>query len=160
MGPLQTDQASLPCLAAVRRTAVERWTQSVLASNSTSLSPPVDKGLWSTRPPTEEPRMDPTATPAPQPDDVPPAVLGELVVGNGRLIATRRASTGPLTLIGDGSGCDVRLHHDKVAPFHCALFHGPHGFVLRDLAGPGQTLGNGEPVQTAPLNHGDCIAVG
>ncbi len=104
--------------------------------------------------------MDPTATPAPQPDDVPPAVLGELVVGNGRLIGTRRALTGPLTLIGDGSGCDVRLHHDKVAPFHCALFHGPHGFVLRDLAGPGQTLVNGEPVQTRPLNHGDCIEVG
>jgi pSer/pThr/pTyr-binding forkhead associated (FHA) protein len=104
--------------------------------------------------------MDPAATPAPQPDDVPPAVLGELVVGTGRLIGTRRTLTGPLTLVGDGSGCDVRLHHDKVAPFHCALFHGPHGFVLRNLAGAGQTLVNGEPVETRPLKHGDRIEVG
>jgi pSer/pThr/pTyr-binding forkhead associated (FHA) protein len=102
--------------------------------------------------------MDPTS--APQPDDIPAAVLGELVVGNGRLIGTRRALAGPLTLVGDGTGCDVRLHHDKVAPFHCALFHGPHGFVLRDLAGSGQTLVNGQPVETQALHHGDRIEIG
>ena len=31
--------------------------------------------------------MEPNATPPPLPGDAPPAVLGELVVGNGRLIA-------------------------------------------------------------------------
>jgi pSer/pThr/pTyr-binding forkhead associated (FHA) protein len=104
--------------------------------------------------------MEPNATPPPLPGDAPPAVLGELVVGNGRLIATRRALTGPLTLIGDGSGCDVRLHSDKIAPFHCALFHGPDGFVLRDLGAAGGTLVNGKAVESCPLRHGDRIEVG
>ena len=100
--------------------------------------------------------MEPSATPSPRSS----AVLGELVVGNGRLIGTRRAMTGPLTLIGEGTGCDVRLHSDKVAPFHCVLIHGPHGFVLRDLDTKGGTLVNGKPVETQPLRHGDRIEVG
>ena len=104
--------------------------------------------------------MEPTATPAPLAGDAPPAVLGELVVGTGKLIGTRRPLTGPFTLIGDGSGCHIRLHNDKVAPFHCALFHGPHGFVLRNLGTLGATLVNGVAVESGSLRHGDRIEVG
>ena len=101
--------------------------------------------------------MEPSTPPVPRPS----AVLGELVVGNGRLIGTRRPMTGPLTLIGEGTGCDVRLPTaTRSRRFHCVLVHGPHGFVLRDLGTQGGTRVNGEPVETMPLHHGDRIEVG
>jgi hypothetical protein len=83
-----------------------------------------------------------------------------LVVQNGRLSGARRALRGPLTLIGREPGCDVRLNLDGVDPLHCAILHGPAGFVLRDLDSRDGTLVNGERVSTSLLCQGDVIAVG
>src|SRR5947209_1915884 len=52
-------------------------------------------------------RMDSTANLPASPEG--PAPLGELVLQNGRLSGARRPLAGPLTLIGQVAGCDVRL---------------------------------------------------
>ncbi len=99
-------------------------------------------------------------TPDPLLDPTPPPPAGaELIVQNGRQSGNRLPVTGPLTLIGEAPGCEVRLNVDGVAPLHCALAWGPDGLVLRDLAGQG-TLVNGRPVSAGPLHDGDTLAVG
>jgi pSer/pThr/pTyr-binding forkhead associated (FHA) protein len=103
--------------------------------------------------------MEPTP-PAPALPEHADAPAGELVVQNGRLSGARRALRGPLTLIGREPGCEVRLNLDGVNPLHCAILHGPTGFVLRDLGSAGGTLLNGQTVSTCRLRHGDVITVG
>jgi exonuclease SbcC len=89
-----------------------------------------------------------------------PAPLGELVLQNGRLSGARRSLTVPLTLIGQAPGCEVRLNIEGVNPLHCALLHGPAGFVLRDLDSVTGTRVNGQPVTMTLLRDGDRIEVG
>jgi hypothetical protein len=103
------------------------------------------------------------ATPGPTPPNRPRPALapaGELVIQNGRLQGTRQALGVPLTCIGQGPACDLRLSADGVGSVHCLIVHGPGGFVARDLGGPGGMLVNGEPVGSAPLHDGDLLAVG
>src|SRR5579883_2155955 len=80
--------------------------------------------------PRMEPKHDPRA------HDLPleaPAVPGELVVQNGRLSGTRCPLRAPLTLIGRGEDCDIRVNVDGVAPLHCAISLGPQGASLRNF---------------------------
>jgi hypothetical protein len=103
--------------------------------------------------------MERTHDPLPDFAAPPPAAGAELIVQNGRLSGSRLPVSGPLTLIGEAAGCDIRLNVEGVAPLQCALAWGPDGLLLRDLAGPG-TLVNGRPVATGPLHDGDTITFG
>src|SRR4051794_24212577 len=94
--------------------------------------------------------------PQPEPPGRPPP--GELVVQNSRLRGARRGLTSPLTLIGRGPPCEVRLHAEGVQDLHCAVVYGPHGFLLRDLGGGSRV--NGQEVVACALCHGDQIGVG
>jgi hypothetical protein len=104
--------------------------------------------------------MELLATAAPSPDESEPPAPGELIVENGRLAGTRCPLNSPLTLVGQGDGCEVRLNFDGIFPFHCAIARGRQGFVLRDLGGPAGTRVNGEPVTSRVLHPGDHISVG
>lgn len=105
--------------------------------------------------------MEPTPVSAPEPlDDAPPAMLGELILQNGRLSGTRRVLASPLTLIGRDPSCEVHINVDGVQPLHCAIVHGRAGFFLRALGGEGATLVNGEAAQETPLQDGDVLTIG
>lgn len=91
-------------------------------------------------------------------DSAPPA---ELVVQNGRMKGARRTLTGPMTLIGQGQDCEVRLNVDGIQSLHCLLVHSRDGYVIRDLAGDGSTLVNDRSVVgDEPLQDGDRIGIG
>src|SRR5437588_11948368 len=104
--------------------------------------------------------MQSSPNPAPHPAPPEEPNYGRLVVRTGRVSGTRRALTGPLTLIGQAAGCDVRLNVDGVNPLHCALIHGPGGLMVRDLGSAAGTRVNGEAVATRALRSGDEIGVG
>jgi hypothetical protein len=99
--------------------------------------------------------------PSPPPGDaIRPSPTGELVVLNGRQSGTRCPLVIPLTLLGRGDDCDVRLGGDAIRPWHCALVYGPGGWVVRDFPGHA-TLVNDEPLRPGrPLRDGDALAVG
>jgi pSer/pThr/pTyr-binding forkhead associated (FHA) protein len=101
--------------------------------------------------------MEPTALP-PLPGQ--PSLPGELVVQNGRSSGARLPLNDPLTLIGQASGCDIRLNVDGVEPFHCAIVLDPAGPILRDLGTANATRVNGEGVTTHRLATGDVIEIG
>jgi pSer/pThr/pTyr-binding forkhead associated (FHA) protein len=88
------------------------------------------------------------------------AFPGELVVQNGRLSGTRCPLRAPLTLIGRGEDCDIRVNVDGVGSLHCAISLGPEGACLRRLNRKHETRVNGERVSTASLQDGDSITVG
>lgn len=90
----------------------------------------------------------------------PPGPEGELVVRNGRLLGTRRPLGAPLTLIGQASGCDLRLPVEGVELLHCVIVTDRGGPLLRDLDTPGGTRVNGVKVQTHRLVSGDVIEIG
>jgi pSer/pThr/pTyr-binding forkhead associated (FHA) protein len=90
----------------------------------------------------------------------PPGSPGELVVQNGRLSGARRPLAGLLTLIGQASGCDIRLNVDGVSPLHCAIVDDPNGPILRDLGTSAGTRVNGAPVVAHRLVNGDLVEVG
>jgi hypothetical protein len=103
------------------------------------------------------------ATPGPSPQKRPRPALapaGELVIQTGALKGTRRALGVPLTCIGRGPACDLRLDVDGVGPLHCLVAHGPGGFLVRDLDSPGGTFVNGARVSHAALRDGDVLTVG
>ena len=89
-----------------------------------------------------------------------PEPAAELVVTNGRLAGARRMLSGPLTLIGQGVGCDLRLLEDGVALLHCAVIADAEGPLLRDLGSAAGTRVNGQPVTTHRLANGDKVEVG
>lgn len=86
--------------------------------------------------------------------------LCELVLQNSRLAGTRRALTGPLTLLGQAAGCELRLNVEGVRPLHCAIVIGREAVSLRDFGGEGVTRVNGEPVAQQDLCSGDLLTVG
>ena len=88
------------------------------------------------------------------------AATGGLVVLNGRLKGARRPLTGPMTLIGQAQGCEVRLNVQGVKPYHCAIIQSVEGYLLRDLAGEETTFLNGKAVLQQVLRSGDRIEVG
>jgi hypothetical protein len=84
----------------------------------------------------------------------------ELVVHNGRLSGARRPLTGPVTVLGQGPGCEIRLSADNIHSAHCLLLLGPDGLSVRDLGSDAGTFINGERVAVAQLRDGDVLAVG
>ncbi len=104
-----------------------------------------------------EPNHNPRAQELPQ---EAAAFPGELVVQNGRLAGRRCPLRAPLTLIGCGENCDIRVSVDGVGSLHCAICLGPEGVSLRHLSRKHRTLINGEPATSAPLKDGDTVTVG
>lgn len=104
-----------------------------------------------------EPKHNPRAQDLPQ---GAVAFPGELVVQNGRLAGRRCPLRAPLTLIGCGENCDIRVNVDGAGALHCAVSLGPEGVSLRHLSRKHRTLVNGEPATSAPLKDGDTVTVG
>lgn len=90
-------------------------------------------------------------------ESTPP--LGELVVRNGKPRGKRLPLGNPVTVIGRGERCDVRLNADGVIEVHCLIAMTPAGPSLRSWAAE-QTLVNNEPTTAKLLKDGDEIRVG
>ena len=61
------------------------------------------------------------------------------------------------TLIGSGKECNLRVGSDEVEERHAEIIEEEGFLTLRNLASPGATLLNGEPVEQASLGSGDEI---
>ena len=66
----------------------------------------------------------------------------------------------PVTLIGRGSQCKLRLNHPDMPLVLASLLRTPSGCWLIDLANQGTTLVNGRRVCFAPLDIGDVLQLG
>lgn len=66
----------------------------------------------------------------------------------------------PVTLIGRGAQCKLRLNHPDLPLVLASLLRTPSGCWLIDLAGQGTTLVNGRRVSFAPLDIGDVLQLG
>ena len=66
----------------------------------------------------------------------------------------------PVTLIGRGSQCKLRLNHPDMPLVQASLLRTPSGCWLIDLAGQGTTQVNGRPVSFAALDIGDALQLG
>ena len=87
------------------------------------------------------------------------AGVGGLEVLNGRQKGTRVPLRLPVTVIGSGPGCDVRLTAAGVGELHCVVVVTPAGPAVRSLF-PESTRLNGGPAAAALLRDGDELAVG
>jgi hypothetical protein len=65
-----------------------------------------------------------------------------------------------LTLIGRARGCKIRLAHDEIADFQCALLYTPLGVWVIDLLGRGGVLRDGQPLRWARVQNGDRFQIG
>src|SRR5262245_15723810 len=92
-------------------------------------------------------------------DDTAKAASGALVVRNGKLRGMRVPLKLPVTVIGHGESCDVRLTGEGVAEWHCCVAVTPAGLVLRSWH-PADTRVNGKFAAAAVLAHGDHLQVG
>ena len=66
---------------------------------------------------------------------------------------------GGSTLIGSGQECNLRVGSDEVEERHAEIIEEEGFLTLRNLASPGATLLNGEPVEQASLGSGDEIRI-
>ncbi len=66
---------------------------------------------------------------------------------------------GDSTLIGSAEHCDVRIDSDGAGTQHAEIIGQYGSLILRNLASPGATLLNGEPVEQASLGSGDEIRI-
>src|SRR5262245_29217253 len=85
--------------------------------------------------------------------------VGSLVVRNGKHRGTRVPVKLPVTVIGHGEHCDIRLTGEGIAAWHCCLALTPAGLAIRSWHAA-ETLVNGEPTAAAVLAHGDTLQVG
>jgi predicted component of type VI protein secretion system len=65
-----------------------------------------------------------------------------------------------LTLVGQGSGCKVRVGDAQVGRYHCGLLRTASGLWVIDLRVSGGVTVNREPVRWGRLGHGDRLLVG
>ena len=63
------------------------------------------------------------------------------------------------TLIGSAEECNLRVASDEVEAQHAEIIEEDGLLTLRNLASPGATLLNGEPVEQASLGSGDEIRI-
>lgn len=68
--------------------------------------------------------------------------------------------TDPVTLIGWGEPCFLKLEDKSISKVQCLLVNTGNAVLLRDLHSPKPTRLNGEPVSLAELADGNVIAVG
>ena len=66
---------------------------------------------------------------------------------------------GDRTLIGSAEDCDLRIDSDAGGMQHAEIIERDGSLTLRNLASPGTTLLNGEPVEQARLSSGDEIRI-
>src|SRR5688572_12997487 len=85
-------------------------------------------------------------------------LAGELIVCNGPDRGVSRSLLVPVTLIGSGESCDLRILDLLVRPVHCAVAVTPEGPHLRSVGGT--TPVNGVPASTRLLQTGDLISIG
>jgi hypothetical protein len=85
-------------------------------------------------------------------------LAGELIVRNGPDRGVSRSLLVPVTLIGSGETCDLRILDLTVRTVHCAISVTPEGPHLRSLGGT--TPVNGVPASTRLLQTGDVLTVG
>lgn len=95
---------------------------------------------------------EPIPTPTAEP------LAGELIVRNGPDRGVSRSLLVPVTLIGSGESCDLRIHDLTVRPVHCAVSVTPEGPHLRSVGGT--TPVNGVPAAARLLRTGDIVTVG
>ncbi|MFO0879443.1 MAG: FHA domain-containing protein [Gemmataceae bacterium] len=84
---------------------------------------------------------------------------GELVAQTGRDAGLRRPLRRPLTLLGAGGQCDIRLMGDGIVPLHAVILVTDEGLLLRDLSGAGLQV-NDALVFERRLANGDRLALG
>src|SRR5947208_3401105 len=98
--------------------------------------------------------MDPNLHSGPSSQTAGPSQLAQivLVVQNGRLSGSRHLLTRPLTLLGMGETCDVRLNATGVSSSHCLIGQTPAGLTIRDLGSETGTWINGTAVSSAVLH--------
>jgi pSer/pThr/pTyr-binding forkhead associated (FHA) protein len=66
----------------------------------------------------------------------------------------------PLTLIGRGSSCKIRLDHPKILPVQAALIRTAGRLWLVNFGRPEQTTVNAQPIASAQLDIGDRLQFG
>ena len=74
-------------------------------------------------------------------------------------VINRFFTLGDRTLIGSAEECDVRIDGDAARMQHAEIIEQDGSLILRNLATPGATLLNGEPVEQASLGSGDEIRI-
>src|SRR3954447_16056478 len=62
-------------------------------------------------------------------------LAGELIVRNGPDRGVSRSLLVPVTLVGSGENCDLRILDETVRPVHCAISVTPDGPHLRSVGG-------------------------
>ncbi len=70
------------------------------------------------------------------------------------------ALTGPLTTIGRGSDCELRLEDTGVSRRHAEIRVGPEGVTVTDLGSTNGTSVNGKAIGSRELFDGDRLALG
>jgi predicted component of type VI protein secretion system len=85
-------------------------------------------------------------------------LAGELIVRNGPDRGVSRSLLVPVTLVGSGESCDLRILDETVRPVHCAISVTPEGPHLRSVGG--LTPVNGVPASSRLLRTGDVVLVG
>ena len=85
-------------------------------------------------------------------------LAGELIVRNGPDRGVSCSLLVPVTLIGSGESCDLRILDLTVRPIHCAVSVTPDGPHLRSVGGA--TPVNGVPSSSRLLQTGDVLTVG
>src|SRR5947199_7897136 len=81
-------------------------------------------------------------------------LAGELIVRNGPDEGVSRSLLVPVTLVGSGEACDLRILDETVRLVHCAISVTPDGPHLRSVGG--LTPGNGIP-STTRLRQTDAV---
>jgi hypothetical protein len=83
----------------------------------------------------------------------------ELLARSGQEAGARRPLLAPVTVVGSGPGCDVRLDDPSVQHVHCVIALTPAGPHMRSLDAA-DTFVNGEPINDKLLHDGDVLKVG
>lgn len=83
-----------------------------------------------------------------------------LVIQRGPLVGKRVELWKDCTTIGRSRDRDIFLEDITVHRKQASIIRTPHGFVLRDDNGSGDSLVNGKPVQEQLLNSGDQLLLG
>ncbi|HEX3148737.1 MAG TPA: FHA domain-containing protein [Gemmataceae bacterium] len=85
-------------------------------------------------------------------------LAGELIVRNGPDRGVSRSLLVPITLVGRGESCDLRILDETVRLVHCAVSVTPEGPHLQSVGGV--TPVNGVPSSSRLLQSGDIVLVG
>jgi pSer/pThr/pTyr-binding forkhead associated (FHA) protein len=114
--------------------------------------------------------LDTAFTPAPAgPDAGPDRASRDLPADAVAVLEIRRGpdagqqfilNPGSVIVLGRDPRCDVVLPNVTVSRRHAEIRPGPDGFTLADTGSLNGSYLNGQPVDTALLNHGDDVAIG